>query len=139
MLESRGQKLRGNEHILVVEDDPEVASIAQAQLRSLGYRVAEAANISSALAALAANPDVRLVFTDVVLLGGETGFQLADRLRREHPGLPVLYCSGYAEAALEDHFGSNERPRILAKPYAREDLGAAVRQVLDGAKAIGVS
>ncbi len=134
VLESRGQKLRGNEHILVVEDDPEVASIAQAQLRSLGYRVTEAANIGGALAGLAANPDIRLVFTDVVLLGGETGFQLADRLRHEHPGLPVLYCSGYAEAALEDHFGANERPRILAKPYAREDLGAAVRQVLDGTK-----
>ncbi len=139
VLESRGQKLRGNEHILVVEDDPEVASIAQPQLRSLGYRVTEAANIGGALAGLAANPDIRLVFTDVVLLGGETGFQLADRLRHEHPGLPVLYCSGYAEAALEDHFGANERPRILAKPYAREDLGAAVRQVLDGARLNGVS
>ena len=139
VLESRGQKLRGSEHILVVEDDPEVAAIAQTQLRSLGYRVAEAANIAGALAALAAHPDIRMVFTDVVLLGGETGFQLADRLRREHPGLPVLYCSGYAEAALEDHFGAGERPRILAKPYAREDLGAAVRQVLDGAKVGGVA
>ncbi|MBL8244980.1 MAG: hypothetical protein JNL89_12350, partial [Rhodanobacteraceae bacterium] len=46
---------------------------------------------------------------------------------------------GYAEAALEDHFGASERPRILAKPYAREDLGAAVRQVLDGPKLVGVS
>ena len=132
VLQSQGQRLRGREHLLVVEDDPEVASIAKAQLRSLGYRVSESATIASAIETLAKHLDIRLVFTDVVLLGGETGFQLADQLRRERPTLPVLFCSGYAEAALEDHFGGTvERPRILAKPYAREDLGAAVREMID--------
>lgn len=131
VLQSRGQKLRGTEHVLVVEDDAEVAEIARGQLRALGYRVSEAATIGHAMAVLAAQSDIRLVFTDVVLLGGETGFQLADRLRVERPELPVLFCSGYAEAALEGHFGERERPRILAKPYAREDLGAAIRLLLD--------
>ena len=132
VLQSQGRKLRGREHLLVVEDDPEVASIAKAQLRSLGYRVTEATSIDSAMEALARHADIRLVFTDVVLLGGETGFQLADRLQAERPELPVLFCSGYAEAALEDHFGgSGERPQILAKPYAREDLGAAIRALID--------
>ena len=132
VLQSQGRKLRGREHLLVVEDDPEVASIAKAQLRSLGYRVTEATSIDSAMEALARHADIRLVFTDVVLLGGETGFQLADRLQVERPELPVLFCSGYAEAALEDHFGgSSERPQILAKPYAREDLGAAIRGLID--------
>ena len=134
-LKSQGRKLRGREHVLVVEDDSEVAAIAHSQLRSLGYRVTAAATIDDAMTALRANPDVRLVFTDVVLLAGETGFQLADRVRHDYPGLPVLYCSGYAEAALEDHFGASDRPRILAKPYAREDLGAAVRAMLDGDEA----
>jgi len=132
VLQSQGQKLRGREHLLVVEDDPEVASIAKAQLRSLGYQVTESASINGAIEALTVHRDIRLVFTDVVLLGGETGFQLADRLRVEQPELPVLFCSGYAEAALEDHFSAGaERPRILAKPYAREDLGAAIRALLD--------
>ncbi len=130
----RGTQLRGREHLLVVEDDPEVANIAQTQLRSLGYRITPAANIDGALAALAKHQDIVLVFTDVVLLGGETGFQLGDRLRKDRPLLPILYSSGYAEAALEDHFGNNpERPRILAKPYAREELGAAVRALIDKA------
>ncbi len=135
VLLSKGRKLRGHEHLLVVEDDAEVAAIARAQLRSLGYRVTEAATIAAAMDALADHPDIRLVFSDVVLLAGETGFQLADRLRIERPDLPVLFCSGYAEAALESHFGEHERPRILAKPYAREDLGAAIREFLDQPRA----
>lgn len=124
-------QLRGKERVLVVEDDPEVAKIARAQLRSLGYQVSEASGIDSAISALKAHPDTALVFTDVVLAGGETGFMLADRLRAAGSRLPVLYCSGYAEAALERHFGAGERPRILAKPYAREDLAEAVRWMLD--------
>jgi PAS domain S-box-containing protein len=136
VLLSKGRKLRGQEHLLVVEDDAEVAGIARAQLRSLGYRVAEAATIAAAMDALARHPDIRLVFSDVVLQSGETGFQLADRLRGLRPELPVLFCSGYAEAALESHFGEHERPRILAKPYAREDLGAAIRELLDKARAV---
>jgi PAS domain S-box-containing protein len=135
VLLSKGRKLRGHEHLLVVEDDAEVAKIARVQLRSLGYRVTEAASIAGAMTALAEHPDILLVFSDVVLLGGETGFQLADRLRALRPDLPVLFCSGYAEAALESHFGEHERPRILAKPYAREDLGSAVRELLDKAGA----
>jgi CheY-like chemotaxis protein len=131
VLASKGRRQRGDEHVLVVEDDPEVAAIASGQLRSLGYRVSAASGIAEALAALDASDDIRLVFSDVVLLAGETGFQLADRLRDSHPDLPILFCSGYAEGALEQHFNEGERPPILAKPYAREDLGVAVRELID--------
>jgi PAS domain S-box-containing protein len=132
ILASKGKPIHGSEHILVVEDDPEVAAIANSQLRSLGYRVSEASAIASALALIESSPDIRLVFSDVVLLAGETGFQLADRLRLTHPQLPILFCSGYAEGALEQHFAEDARPPVLAKPYAREDLGAAVREMIDG-------
>lgn len=135
VLASRGRRIRGDEHILVVEDDAEVAAIACSQLRSLGYTVSEVSGIDAALELLRNTPDVRLVFTDVVLLAGETGFQLADDLAESHPHLPVLFCSGYAEGALEQHFEHRQHPAILAKPYAREDLGAAVREMLDGARA----
>lgn len=131
VLTSKGRRQRGDEHVLVVEDDPEVAAIASGQLRSLGYRVSAASGIAEALAVLEAADDIRLVFSDVVLLAGETGFQLADRLRDKHPELPILFCSGYAEGALEQHFSESERPPILTKPYAREDLGVAVRELID--------
>jgi CheY-like chemotaxis protein len=88
--------------------------------------------IAPALALIQSSPDIALVFSDVVLLGGETGFQLADQLRQTHPHLPILFCSGYAEGALEQHFAEGERPPVLAKPYAREDLGSAVREMIDG-------
>jgi hypothetical protein len=47
-------------------------------------------------------------------------------------GQPVLYTSGYAEAALERHYGAEEQPRVLGKPYTREDLGIAVRELIEG-------
>ncbi|MCP5473299.1 MAG: PAS domain S-box protein [Rhodanobacteraceae bacterium] len=131
VLASKGMRTRGDEHVLVVEDDPEVAAIACNQLRSLGYRVSMVNAIAPALALIQSAPDIALVFSDVVLLGGETGFQLADQVRLTHPHLPILFCSGYAEGALEQHFADGERPAILAKPYAREDLGSAVRELID--------
>lgn len=135
VLISKGHKQCGKEHLLVVEDDPEVAAIARSQLRSLGYQVTLTSTIAQALEALESAKDIRLIFSDVVLLGGETGFQLADQVRDSHPDLPILFCSGYAEAALEQHFAHTERPPILAKPYAREDLGAAIRDMLDAKSA----
>jgi PAS domain S-box-containing protein len=124
--------IRGSEHLLVVEDDREVARIARMQLTSLGYRVSEADGIEGALAHLRRHADIALVFTDVVLLGGETGFLLADRIRVEGHTQPVLYASGYAEAALERHYGADQQPRVLGKPYTREDLGIAIRELLEG-------
>jgi PAS domain S-box-containing protein len=124
--------IRGKEHLLVVEDDREVARIARAQLTSLGYRVSEADGIDGALAHLRRHADIALIFTDVVLLGGETGFLLADRIRNEGYTQPVLYTSGYAEAALERHYGADEQPRVLGKPYTREDLGIAIRDLIEG-------
>jgi PAS domain S-box-containing protein len=124
--------IRGSEHVLVVEDDREVARIARMQLSSLGYRVSEADGIAGALAQLRRHRDIALVFTDVVLLGGETGFQLAERIRSEGYRQPVLYASGYAEAALERHYGADQKPRVLGKPYTREDLGIAIRELIEG-------
>lgn len=127
------RRMRGQEHVLVVEDDLDVCEVAVAQLRSLGYKVAAAHTVDAALAALAAEPRIGIVFSDVVLAAGETGFQLADRARLARPDLKFLFASGYAEAAIEHHFGARSRPPILPKPYTREELGYALRAVIDQA------
>ena len=122
---------RGRESVLVVEDESEVRRVAVAFLRTLGYIPCEASDAATALNQLAARPDIDLLFTDIVLGGDMTGFELAAIAREQHPHLPVLFTSGYEYASMDidtHAFGAFE---LLRKPYRREQLGAAIRRVLD--------
>jgi CheY-like chemotaxis protein len=62
--------------------------------------------------------------------GGITGYQLADELRSERTALKVLFTSGYTELAAAGSPSANKDP-LLSKPYRKQDLGRAVRAVLD--------
>jgi len=123
---------RGSESVLVVEDEDDVRDIAVAFLRSLGYRVQATSNAQDALDRLRGDASIALLFSDVVLGTGMNGFELADAARSLRIGLPVLLTSGY-EHALGGERSAAERYTVLQKPYRREDLGAAVRTLLDGA------
>ncbi|MDR3387600.1 MAG: PAS domain S-box protein [Rudaea sp.] len=122
---------RGNEAILVVEDEPDVRGIAIVFLRSAGYSVFSAENAEVALALLAANRDIALVFSDVVLGSGMTGIELAKEALRRLPGLKVLLTSGYEHFALDEGAAMPSEFELLQKPYTRESLVAAVRESLD--------
>ena len=63
----------------MVEDDPFVRNYAVACIESLGYRVITAADGHEALALLAQDAELDLLFTDVVMPGGINGFELARR------------------------------------------------------------
>ena len=121
---------RGEETILVVEDEPEVRRVALAFLRSLGYATLAAANAEEALAQLARHPDVAMLFSDVMLGGGMTGVELAHEAGRLRPGLPVLLTSG-DERSLHGDGSPASGPAFLRKPYRREALSAALRRLLD--------
>jgi signal transduction histidine kinase len=122
---------RGNETVLVVEDEADVRQIAVAFLRSLGYTVVAASDAGSALEALAQHAGIDLLFSDVVLGAGMTGIELAHEARRVRPGLPVLLTSGYEHSAQENGSHSAGDFVLLQKPYRREDLSAALRRILD--------
>jgi PAS domain S-box-containing protein len=117
----------GGETILVVEDDPEVLKFACAVLLELGYRVLSAGSGVSALELLDA--DVDLLFTDVIMAGGMSGFELAQTAKERLPSLKVLFATGYAaEFAQQD---SSAGPlRVLHKPYKRLTLAQEIRQLL---------
>jgi CheY-like chemotaxis protein len=108
-----------------------VRGFARELLESLGYRVIEAANGPDALDALAADPNVDLLFTDVVMPGGLNGRELAEAVRARHPGIRVLYTSGYTDNAIVHHGRLDPGVHLLAKPYRREELARRLRQVLD--------
>jgi len=123
----------GTETILVVEDDDLVRRYAEEQLAAMGYRVLSAATGPAALAVLQDDPDVDLLFTDVVMPGGMSGRQLADEVQRRFGHIRVLYTSGYTDNAIVHHGRLDHGVRLLNKPYRRAELAASVRRALDAA------
>ena len=119
------------ETVLVVEDDPDVRTLAVALLSSLGYQIMEAATAAAALEQLGATTGVNMLLTDVVLPGGMNGRELAAEVERRAPGIPVLYMSGYTEDAIMHHGRLDVGAELLQKPFRRADLARTVRRVLD--------
>ena len=125
----------GNEIILVCEDDEKVRAYAVDVLRELGYQVIEAENGETALAALdRASPPVDLLFTDVVLPGGMTGADISREAKARHPGLRVLFATGYARNAIFHHGRLDPGVELLTKPFTYAELATKVREMLDRAE-----
>lgn len=120
----------GTEKILAVEDDDMVRSHAENQLRDFGYDVISARNGAEALEIIRNNPDIDLLFTDVIMSGGMNGRDLAEKARKIRPNLKVLYTSGYTENAIVHHGRLDAGVQLLQKPYRRADLAGKVRQAL---------
>jgi PAS domain S-box-containing protein len=112
---------RGRETILVAEDDPFVRSSVILRIESLGYTVISAVNGNDALDMLKANPSIDMLFTDIVMPGGMSGWDLADRVREIRPGLPVVFSSGYT-LEMPTHEGREPgKSIILSKPYRKAE------------------
>jgi PAS domain S-box-containing protein len=121
----------GTERILVVEDDDMVREQVIAHLRALGYDVLSARDGIEAIEALRRTPDVRLLFTDMVMPRGINGRELAEEALRLQPDLAVLYTSGYTEDAIIHRGRLDQGVNLLNKPYRRQDLAVKVRAALD--------
>ncbi|MCF3934824.1 PAS domain S-box protein [Acuticoccus sp. M5D2P5] len=121
------------ETILVVEDDPRVRRVAVARLREIGYLTAEASSGPDALRQLRTMPHVDLLFTDVVMSDGMSGFELARLARAEMPRLRILFTSGYAglDTVSRETNMLPEMSEMLRKPYSRQKLARTVRTILD--------
>ncbi|WP_439408640.1 AAA family ATPase [Bradyrhizobium sp. DASA03076] len=128
---TKGELQRGRETILLVEDDELVRNYVEAQLKSFGYRTIAAPNGPEALALVDLGTAFDLLFTDVVMPGGMNGRQLADAVLQRRPGVPVLYMSGYPEAAMMHDGRLDPDITLLSKPYRPADLAHAIRRVLE--------
>ena len=82
------------------EDDEALRLYAVEVLSELGYRTLNAANGKAALEVLDREPDIDLLFTDVVMPGGMNGRQFADEAMKQRPGLKVLFTTGYTRNAI---------------------------------------
>ncbi|MDB5339631.1 MAG: hybrid sensor histidine kinase/response regulator [Planctomycetaceae bacterium] len=122
---------RGTETVLVVEDDGVVRALSRRILQLAGYSVLEAAGGDEAL--LVANGHtgrVHLLVTDVVMPG--VGVRaVAERVAERHPGLRVLFVSGYTDDAVVRHGVLHDNVNFLQKPFTSAALAWKVREVLD--------
>jgi signal transduction histidine kinase len=124
----------GREVVLVAEDNEGLRQTTVRVLGDLGYRVLEAEDGPAALDILRSDKPIDLLFTDVVMPGGMSGFELANEACRLRPGLKVLFASGFTEMALHPHPPANGNGApLLTKPYRKDEIAWQIRSLLDAA------
>jgi len=123
--------LRGEETVLLVEDNDHVRDLTTTMLRRLGYHPLVAANGKSALALIKTeHPAIDLLFTDLIM-PEMSGRELSEQVLALCPDIAVLYCSGYTEDTFVRHGLASENLQFIGKPFTLQQLGLKVRQVLD--------
>ncbi len=122
---------RGNEVVLLAEDEPAIRTALARVLHAHGYRVLEASNGGEALRLASAEPGpIHLLLTDV-MMPGLGGKELVQRLRETRPDTRVILMSGYTDdAELRSTLGASQFV-FLQKPFAARQVVAAVRDALD--------
>lgn len=122
---------RGDETILLVEDDPQLRQLSSSVLAHCGYKVLVAGGPEEGLEICRANHnDIRLLVTDVVM-PRMNGRQLAEKVLQHCPKVRVLYISGYTNNAIVHYGVLEEGLWFLPKPFTLSALVAKVREVLD--------
>ena len=114
--------------ILLVDDDSDVRTVVRDALEGSGYQIWEASDGSEALNIWETKASqIDLLLADMAMPGSFNGRQLADRLRRERPGLKVIFMSGH----ILDMAGIIQSPAcFLQKPFSPENLAEIVRSNL---------
>ncbi|HEY6724070.1 MAG TPA: ATP-binding protein [Polyangiaceae bacterium] len=128
----QGAVPRGDERILVADDEPAVLSILARLLRSSGYLVTEVTNGAEAVAAATRETfDLHLFDAIMPQLSGRDA---CEQIRALKPEARFLFISGYGGDALPEAFLKGQRIEILAKPFDPDALLRAVRATLDAAR-----
>ncbi len=114
----------GNGTVLLVEDNPDVATASTGLLEQLGYSVRWVSDAEAALKELDRD-GIDLVFSDIVMPGKIDGLGLARAIKQKCPGLPILLATGYSEAAQNAPADCS----ILRKPYRLHELSRALSEL----------
>lgn len=116
--------------ILIAEDDDNVRRLTKRRLEALGHHVVPAVDGHEALVLFKENKNIEIVFTDVVMTEGMSGYDLALAIQEISPDMPILLTSGFALNIISDEQLEASGLPLLRKPYHQSDLRAALDGLL---------
>ena len=123
---------RGNETVLLVEDEPSMLKMIRLMLTKLGYRVLTATGPDEAIALAERHAgEFHLLLTDMVMRG-MNGHALATHLTVLYPNLKCLFMSGYTANAITHHGVLDAGVHFIQKPFSMSELSAQLRETLGG-------
>jgi two-component system, cell cycle sensor histidine kinase and response regulator CckA len=123
--------LRGQEQILVVEDEEVVRDLTVRMLQTLGYQTLQASNGAEALDICRGHSEpIHLILTDMVM-PHMSGREFVDELRRVRGGFKVLFVSGYGSEDAVSGMAIGPDTPLIQKPFTRDSLARKIREVLD--------
>ncbi len=125
-------------HILLAEDDKSMLNFLVIALQRAGHTVVARTNGMDALSVLEEenDPPFNMLLTDIVMPGID-GLELAHKTTEKYPDIKVMFITGFAAMALEDHkkhhkFNNGRRaPQILSKPFHLNDLVKRIETMLE--------
>ncbi len=123
---------RGQETVLLLEDEFHVRAVIRQILQRFGYSVLEAPQPEHALEVCRKNPNIALLVSDVIM-PRVNGREMARRMRELQPHLRVLFISGYTDRAVVENGLLEAGTSFLQKPFSPEALARKVREILDAA------
>ncbi len=122
---------KGNEHILLIDDEEQIVSMEQRMLENLGYEVTARTDSNEALKEFSEKPqNFDLVITDMTM-PHMMGDELAKKLLDIKPDIPVILCTGFNEDITEEKALSMGIQKFVMKPVIKNDLATTIRTVLD--------
>jgi PAS domain S-box-containing protein len=122
---------RGNETILLVDDDQALVDIGRQLLESLGYTVEGWTSAEDAIAAFRGGPErFQLIITDMTM-PEVTGDRLARMIHQIRPTIPIILCTGFSYSLTTGALDKSHFKTIVMKPLTLEELAGAVRKALD--------
>jgi PAS domain S-box-containing protein len=122
------------EHVLCVDDEPALVELLRDQLTTLGYRVTAHVSPLEALADFLERPlDFDVMLTDLTM-PGMSGADLAERVRKVRPDLPIVMATGYGRVMSEDRVRELGMRPLLHKPFSMAALGEAIQDALASAR-----
>jgi signal transduction histidine kinase/ActR/RegA family two-component response regulator len=122
---------KGNERILLIDDEEQIVSMEQQMLENLGYEVTARTDSTEALKEFSEKPqNFDLVITDMTM-PHMTGDALAQKLLNIKPDIPVILCTGFNEDITEEKALAMGIQKFVMKPVIKNDLASTIRTVLD--------
>jgi CheY-like chemotaxis protein len=123
--------LKGEEHILFVDDEAPLVNLGRQLLERLGYKVTVCTNSLEALSIFSQTPDAfDLVITDMTM-PHMTGDEMARRMLTIRPQIPIIVCTGYSERVTDQMIESMGLQALIMKPMVRSEIARAIRNALD--------